>query len=92
MDENILAIIILAVLIFAVFHLLAKSAYAILRIALAVLLTIEILYYLRLLINIPFLNQINWSFIDQLNLRIIQFFKTIFTFGSDAVFRINTMN
>ena len=87
--ENILGLIIWVALIYAVFRLLTESIYAVLRIALAIFIAAEIIYFLQLWIDIPFLDRISWDLIEKLNLQIVKLFNAIFNFGQTTVKNLN---
>jgi hypothetical protein len=74
---DILGLIVWAALIYAVFRLLADSIYSILRVAVAVFVAAEIIYFLRLSIDIPFFDRISWDFIEQLNRQIVNVFQRL---------------
>lgn len=87
--ENVLGVILWVALIYAVFRLLTDSIYAVLRVALAIFIAAEIIYFLQLWIDIPFLDRISWDLIEKLNLQIGKLFTAFFNFGQTAIKNLN---
>lgn len=75
--NNILEWILLIVLAVLIFKIISDTVVTIVRIAIAALLAVEIIYFARMWIDIPMLGSIDLSWIETLNQAIINLFHSV---------------
>lgn len=75
--NNILGWILLIVLVILIFKIISDTVVTIVRIAIAVLLAAEIIYFARLWVDIPMLGSVDLSWIETLNQAIVNLFHSV---------------